>query len=272
MSSRARPSRTDFGAFRRELRRDWRGGTELTILETIDSTNALAKRTLASRSVEPLAAPLVFVAWSQTAGRGRRDRSWSSPGGGGIYASVLTPLHHGAVLETLPVLLPVVACAALRASGVRDCGLKWPNDLLIGGKKLGGFLVEAVTVGNQPSAAILGMGVNYETPTDPDLTTPAIGLVEVLRPLPTLAAVARRLLKPLVDRIAGFETVAMSELIGPYRALCVHRFGERLACRTAAETVEGDFAGFDDHGFLRLLVDADERLIGSGEIVERRDG
>lgn len=268
MSLRARPTSGGFEAFRSELRRDWRAGSDLAVLEAVDSTNAVARRALQDDATAPLGLPRVFVAWSQTAGRGRRGSSWSSPPGGGIYASVAMPLSGSAALEALPILLPVAACQALRSLGVPECGLKWPNDLLVGGRKLGGSLVEAVTVGSEPKAAVLGLGVNYGTPADPDLARLAIGLDGLLRPLPTLATLVRRVLEPLLDRIAHFEASGIEELITAYRELMVHRPGERLACRTATETVRGDFAGFDDRGFLRLAVRAGERLIGSGEVVE----
>lgn len=272
MSSRARPTEpagNGFRAFREELRAGWRRGAAPVVVRSVDSTNALARRALDAASTELLGAPRAFVAWGQTAGRGRRGRTWSSAPGGGVYASVLAPLTAPGSLELLPLLAPVVLCESLRAAGVAGCGLKWPNDLMVAGGKLGGVLIEAVSAAGGPRAAVVGFGVNYEAPSRRGLSGPAIGLAGLLRPPPSLAAVARRLLAPLVERLAALEDEAVGGLVAAYRTLSVHRAGDRLACRTATETLEGEFAGFDERGLLRLAVGPGERLLSAAEIVER---
>lgn len=267
MSWRNRP--TELEGFRSELERGWPPGIGLVVLPTVGSTNTLARRSLESGPIDVDPAPTAYVAWEQTAGRGRRGRRWSSPPGGGVYATVLAPLRTAGMLEILPLLVPVALCRALRSAGVASCGLKWPNDLVVEGRKVGGVLIEAVSAGGEPRAAIVGFGINYRTPDDAELATSAIGVAELIQPPPSLAAVARRLLDPLLDRLGRLETERLSDVVGSYRELSVHRAGDRLACRTAAETLEGAFAGFDDRGLLRLSVGAGERRIAAADIVER---
>lgn len=267
MSSRARPTEAGdgFEDFRAALRRDWPSGYSLDIRRRVDSTNALARRALDAGGSEGLR---TFVAWSQTAGRGRRGRGWLSPPGGGLYSSVLVPLPRAAMLELLPLLLPVSVCEALREIGVDDCSIKWPNDLMTGGAKLGGLLLEAVAAGSAPRAVILGVGVNRDRPRGDELATPPIGLVERLDPAPTLAELVGRILVPLLERLSRLDTLTAGDVIAPYRRLSAHAPGERVVCRTAADTVVGAFRGFDDRGFLRLDVEGGERRIGSGELVQ----
>ncbi len=257
-----------FEAFEDELRRSWRAAVGLDVVATVDSTNDRARRALESRATRSPEEPHVFVAWTQTAGRGRRGSSWSSPAGAGVYASVLVPIADPERLAGLPLLLPVVVGEAVRGLGVSGCGIKWPNDLLVNGAKLGGLLVESVSSGEKPRAALLGLGVNYRRPEERQLASRAVGLQELLASPPNLATVTRVLLEALLGELSAYRPSATADLVSRFEALSVHRIGDRLSCRTPAETVVGDFAGIDPRGFLRLVVADGERRISSGEIVE----
>ena len=100
----------------------------------------------------------LVIAARQTHGRGRAGRTWFSPAGAGIYASiVLKPKAPPAQWPTLSVLAGVAVVEELRRLGIRDARLKWPNDALIGERKVAGILVQA-----EPDAgfAVLGLGLN----------------------------------------------------------------------------------------------------------------
>ncbi len=136
----------------------------------LDSTNSATLAAAAQGAPEGT----VIAADRQTAGRGRRGRPWVSPPGVGLYASLLLRPGGGAGAWTLlPLLAGVAAAEAVRAVAGCDAGLKWPNDLLLNGRKIGGILVEAELTGAAPSAeagratggvAVLGLGVNVNTP------------------------------------------------------------------------------------------------------------
>lgn len=246
---------------------DWSGPASLVVSSSVDSTNAQARRAVTALAQKKRdIAPTVFVAWHQTAGRGRGGRRWESPAGDGVYASVLVPVVAAAALEALPLLLPVLLCRALRAIGLEGCGLKWPNDLVVDGRKLGGLLIESVSVGSSPQAAILGFGINYRTPES--TTAPAVGLVELLDSAPALVHWVTALLEPLVQALAKSESHELEHWVTEYRALTVHRSGDRLTCRTASEQLVGDFIGFDCRGFLRLKTEAGERTLAAGDLIE----
>jgi BirA family transcriptional regulator, biotin operon repressor / biotin---[acetyl-CoA-carboxylase] ligase len=128
----------------------------LEVLAETDSTNA---RVLAAE--RPVGELVACLAEYQSAGRGRRGRQWLSPPGAGICLSVggrvpAAPSDYAA----LPTAVGVACAAALEALGVRGIGLKWPNDLLLDGGKLGGILIELRGESQGPATVAVGLGLN----------------------------------------------------------------------------------------------------------------
>jgi len=145
--------------------------TDLALHEATASTNADA----ATAAREGVPEGLVVVAERQTAGRGRLDRRWESPARAGLAVSVLlrpekVPAHR---YGWLPLLAGVALTGAIRGIAELDAVLKWPNDLLVDGRKCGGILAEAVH-----DAVILGIGLNVTLRSDelpgPDATSLAL--------------------------------------------------------------------------------------------------
>lgn len=128
------------------------------VLETVDSTNNYALR-LARQEHAPEGT--LVIAEAQTAGRGRRDRRWFSPRGRSIYASVILRPRFGAPLAQLPTLLAAAAAAAAvqHLYGL-PARVKWPNDIQINGRKLGGILTESALSGQRIDYLVVGLGLN----------------------------------------------------------------------------------------------------------------
>ena len=119
---------------------------------TVGSTNDVAS-TLAAQGVEGA----VVIADEQTAGRGRRGRTWFSPPGSGLYISVVLTLARARVDRDRAMALLTLAAGVALAEAVEavtglSIEIKWPNDLLLGGRKLGGILAEAVASNARPAA------------------------------------------------------------------------------------------------------------------------
>lgn len=136
---------------------------QLTVLDTVDSTNLFLQRL-------PLAEQHghAVVADRQESGRGRRGRSWHSPPGGNIYLSVGWHFARPAdALLQLPLVVPVTVARALQQAGVSGAGIKWPNDILVDGRKLAGILVELRLHAAEGAGAVIGVGVNVSMPTVP---------------------------------------------------------------------------------------------------------
>lgn len=257
-----------FQDFVHDLEGSWGGVCEnLVLLAQVDSTNSLARR-IANDCLEECERlfPALIVAYEQVAGRGRQGNRWASPAGRGLYATLLRPVAEPESLQALPLLAAVGLCRGLNhhLDGAA-CRLKWPNDLLVEGRKIGGLLIESLLQGDETVAALIGFGINHgqgpeELPT-PDSTSLRLAAG---RP-PGLGELARDLVRALQAELdhAGDQGYAVAE----YESLSLHRPGDRLRCRLAEEVVEGTFLGFDSRGFLRLETAGRERLIPAGEVL-----
>ena len=137
-------------------------GRRVHYFETVDSTNTLA---LALGKAGDAQAGTVLVAETQTGGRGRLGKSWSSPKGSGLYCTLLL---RPAI--PLPYISRITLAAGLAAARAIDevCGvvsvIKWPNDVLIQGRKVAGILVECDISGEGGPLVALGVGINLGTP------------------------------------------------------------------------------------------------------------
>jgi BirA family biotin operon repressor/biotin-[acetyl-CoA-carboxylase] ligase len=129
----------------------------------IDSTSSeLLRRAGSGASAAPLQ---VCIAETQTAGRGRRGRVWQSPLGGNLYMSVLRRFDHGmGALAGLSLVVGLGVVEALGDCGICGMGLKWPNDVLVDGRKLAGILVELGGEFLGPCHAVIGIGINLHLP------------------------------------------------------------------------------------------------------------
>lgn len=247
------------------------------VVSRVDSTNRLARRVLTTYAADELPPPpFLVLALEQTAGRGRQGRAWASPRGCGVYATRVVPLPEGVptgdALESLPLLAGVGLARGLaglleRGGSGSGAGLKWPNDLLIEGRKVGGVLAESLALGAAPPVALIGFGVNLERPLEgPELPPGSTALADHLASPPDLGHLARVLLAGLEDELAHLGDLPRA--VAAYRELSVHRPGDALRCRIGGEVVEGAFTGFDDRGRLLLARDGEEVRVAAGEIVE----
>ena len=240
----------------------------ITVLPEVDSTNNYAKKLAQSGAPDGS----VVVAEQQTGGRGRMGRSFSSPPGLGVYLTVLLrPGVRADALGDLTVRVAAAMCDAVeRAAGVRP-GIKWTNDLILGGKKLCGILTELSVEAESGMAefVVAGIGVNVgQTPDDfpPEVRPVATSLREQTGktiPRARLAAEMIRALSRVAER-------ADEDWLEKYRADCVTIGRQVRVIRAGAErTARAD--GVDETGALLVTWDDDgshERIF-SGEVSVR---
>jgi BirA family biotin operon repressor/biotin-[acetyl-CoA-carboxylase] ligase len=130
----------------------------LEIADTLDSTN----RQLSRRVVENAPHGVVLATELQTQGRGRRGRTWHAGLGSGLAFSLLWRFNQGAgALSGLSLAVGVALIRALKQAGIHDAALKWPNDVLHNFRKLAGILIELQGDMLGPSAAVIGIGLNF---------------------------------------------------------------------------------------------------------------
>ena len=236
----------------------------LLAYDTLDSTSDEAKRLAIGGAGE---GTLVW-ARQQSAGRGRRERSWSSPPGN-LYASwVLHPRCSVGIAAQLGFVAAVAvgeACAPLLPNPA-DLGYKWPNDVLIGGSKMAGILLESQTAGDGALAwLVLGIGVNiasHPAATEYPATSLAAAGAGDVAPAAPLEAVAAHFLAwyRRWHRGEGFAEVRAAWLA---RA---HRLGSKIRVRLPREEISGRFAGLDEDGRLLLDSAAGRQRIAAAEI------
>ena len=250
------------------LTRDFPDAVENAVyVDRVDSTHALSLRIMEQMDELGFAlGPTVIVAAQQTLGRGRNDRCWQSPAGG-LYLSWTRSGVSDDIIGRLPMLAAAAAHNAISAGGVPHARIKWPNDVVVDGKKLAGLLIQVRRAAT--GWVTVGFGVNLETAPELEDTavTGAIALAELVEPGPLeLRSVA----------IAGEFVASLTRYFadpGPalelWRRRLVHRPGERMTVRLGdGETATGTYRGLTAEGFLRLGTDGDERIITSGDIFE----
>jgi BirA family biotin operon repressor/biotin-[acetyl-CoA-carboxylase] ligase len=238
---------------------------------SIDSTNALAKRLADQGAPEGT----LVITEEQTAGRGRRGRSWASPAGANLLFSVLLrPPVEGDRVFVLTMVLALAGVKALsRVAGVRAM-IKWPNDLYVGTKKLAGILTEFSVRGKKIDWAVLGMGMNVSWhPEVPEGSgAPATSLLEE-----TGQRVSRNDL--LSEILTGFEALyrdvvdgSMKPLYEEWNQNCLV-LGKAVLIESDTERIEGNALRIDDGGAL-IIEDAagNERKILTGDVSLRLAG
>jgi BirA family biotin operon repressor/biotin-[acetyl-CoA-carboxylase] ligase len=199
----------------------------------------------------------VFVADSQTKGRGRRGHTWTSPPGENLtFSLLLRPAiaAERASAVALVVGLAVRAIAARRVSA--PVTIKWPNDVLAAGKKLAGILVESRLSGAHVEAVVVGVGVNVHMRALPDdIRSVATSLALLGDAAPSREAVLVECLAELEPRLAAFTAAGLRDLVLELRA-----HDALLGAELAVNGVRGIGAGIDEDGAL-LLRDATGRAI-----------
>ncbi|GAB4525338.1 MAG: hypothetical protein Fur0018_09690 [Anaerolineales bacterium] len=238
----------------------------LRYLAVTDSTNTEAVR-WAEEGAPDLS---VVVADAQTAGRGRAGRRWYTPAGAGLAVSVvLRPAEEAASPLRLTGLGAVCIAQALRQSLGLAAQVKWPNDVLLEGRKVAGVLVETAWQGADWQYAVLGMGVNVRSGAAlPDVRFPATDIESVLgRRVPRA-----ELLYVILERLVGWRHgLAGPDFLQTWEMLLAYR-GETITLEMAHPPhVTGTLLGLCEDGALRLrLSDGRERAFSSGEMVHLR--
>jgi BirA family transcriptional regulator, biotin operon repressor / biotin---[acetyl-CoA-carboxylase] ligase len=223
-------------------------------LETCLSTNDVAREMARGGAAEGT----VVVADEQTSGRGTKGRVWHSARGKGLYVSVvLRP--RAASMALLPLAAGLAARDAVAAACGLEAGLRWPNDLVFGGRKLGGILCESAFMGNLPDYAVLGTGLNLshaEGDFPPELRAEAVSIAAAAgRPLEREGLLAG-LLAETARRAAMLERGApgAEELLADFERCSAYRPGDRIAVRIGDETVRGAYWGLDPDGALVVVA------------------
>ncbi len=237
-------------------------GQDLTVMESVGSTNQVLRERLKQGHLAPGS---TVIAREQTAGRGRLGRVWQSPAGQGLYTSVLVyppPARYGGILSLLAGV--ALSDAVRRVCGV-PCGLKWPNDGVIGGKKYAGILVEA---GSHPEIwAVIGMGVNVRG-TVPEEMAAATTLARAAGQEVDPAVLWLELAKALETRYEQWVSTGDHPVAEAWRAVTT-TVGQMVVVSGPGGGFTGKAVDIDDSGALLVEGPAGVVPVSSGEVSVR---
>lgn len=253
----------DAGQIMQGLEGAFRSAIELAVLDEVDSTNAEIVRR--RRGIGGDRVP-VCIADCQTAGRGRRGRQWQSPRGQNLYLSLgLTFQGSFAMLDGLSLVLGVAVAEALERQGVPDVGLKWPNDIFLGGSKLSGILVELqgeLEEGVVQVVAGIGLNVHMKDGTGVDQSWNSLAMA-----LPERRWCRSELAASIINAVLGAVDEFTEQGFGVFRERWQDRdiFSGKALVASQGE-LSGIGRGIDDSGNY-LIADGGELVkVRAGEI------
>lgn len=240
---------------------------------TIEVVRATASTNsdLMALAAEGAASGYVRVAELQTQGRGRRGRTWIAPLGSALTFSLLWRFEQGAAALSGLSLVVGLACArALADAGARGVGVKWPNDLQIDGRKLGGILIELQGDALGPSVAVIGIGINVRLPRAviDALDQPAADLADVAGDVDRNVLLAG-LLRELATWIDRFNAHGFAPLEAEFRRWHVLQGRPVTVSLASGERVDGVVDSVAPDGALVLATSGGIRRFHGGEVSVR---
>ncbi len=236
----------------------------VAVIPRVTSTNLVARRVLDECLDNELSLPqAIIIAREQFAGRGRNERAWSSPPGKGIYATTLLT-RSKAELPLFPLEMANAIAVYLRETFGIDARIKWPNDVLAGGRKIAGILIEAR--GQDDRAHLLiGTGINLE-PVESDTRPNATSVSETARHGYEGIDSATTAFIEFLDRRFS-RPVQASTVLAEWRGLTVHRRGDAVSSIIGERTVSGTWDGIDDHGRALIRSGGETIAVSAGDLI-----
>jgi len=239
------------------------------VLLQVDSTNHYLS---SSTPPEPGRA-ILCVAETQTAGRGRRGRSWVAPFGSGICMSLAwTFAESPPTFSALSLAVGVAIARVLRAHGAQDVKLKWPNDIVWQGRKLGGILIEMRGESVGPSQVVIGLGLNTRMPSQVRLelakqqATLIADIYEILREhTPTRSALVAAITTELLATLQTFANKGFEPFVDAWHELD-SLANAPVRVLSANAIVEGVARGVASDGALLVDVAGRQQRFVSGDV------
>ncbi len=238
-------------------------GKKIEILNTVDSTNEEIKR----RAAKGEKSGLIIVAEEQTKGKGRLGKSWDGHKGGLFFTALIRPELSPGEISSITLAAGYGVCLAIREYTGLDARIKWPNDVIIGNKKVVGILTEIAAQADMLDYAAIGIGINvnhrsFSEEISDKATSLYIELGKEINRNDFFRCVIGRL-----DKVISSFIVSMSiDDISSFTELCA-TIGRRVSVQRGVRLIEGKATGINPNGEL-IIVDDDgeEYIINSGEV------
>lgn len=241
-----------------------RSSMALEIVGCTDSTNKYLMQKLAA-----LESGHVCLAEYQTDGKGRRGRQWHAAYGSSILVSFYWQFRQGpAKLGGLSLAVGVAAAEALTRCGIDGIGIKWPNDIVRGGKKLAGILIEISGESDGPSNTVVGMGVNVSIENIKDrIDQPSADLTSCGADMDR-NMVASDLIGSILAALPEYEAAGLDGFAERWRRYDILR-GREVVMHLPGEVISGRAVGIDSGGLLEVKTDMGIRKFSYGDVTLR---
>jgi len=248
----------------RDIVRNLRTIESIALIPRLASTNLVARRIVNECIENELSLPqAMIIAGEQFAGKGRNDRSWSSPAGKGIYATTLLT-RTSRDLPLIPLAMATIVASFLRDTYGIDARIKWPNDVLVTGRKIAGILIEA-RMQEDRVYMLVGTGVNVE-PVNDDARPNAIAISEASpKNFTGIEDATRAFIEHIDEQLA--KPLDHDEVLAQWRALSIHQPGDRIQCVLGDRTVSGTWTGIDEQGRAVLNTPEGPLSVSAGDLV-----
>ena len=206
----------------------------------------------------------MLVAESQPGAKGRGGKAWKAAAGRGLYLTIVRPAAEGEPLSVVPIAMARWLRDAVEGATRVKAGLKWPNDLYVGRRKLAGVLSEARTQGDDTYVAV-GIGLNVLD------TAASVGVAGAT----TLEEEAGRpfdlapLLQGVLDRIdQELASPDWNREVERWEKASLHEKGDRMTVLRDGQEISGEYLGLSPAGFLRLKTSEGEAVLSAGEVAK----
>jgi BirA family biotin operon repressor/biotin-[acetyl-CoA-carboxylase] ligase len=237
---------------------DW----AVRVYDSVDSTNAQAMRLIDGGE----SLPVLVLAERQTAGRGRRGRRWVSPFAENLYYSLAMRVDGGMrQLEGLSLLVGLAVVKMLRDMGVNGAGLKWPNDVLVGGRKLAGVLLELTGDPADVCHVVVGIGINVNMRASDEVDQSWTSMLLESGGVIDRNQVVAHLSKALDTYLSAHRNVGFGAFQVEWEANHLWQ-GRPVTLLAGSSAVEGVVVGIDAVGALRLKVGDQVQSFSGGEL------
>ena len=237
---------------------------DIGVVFKTNSTNSYLLNQLDNESIH---GSVVFAEY-QLGGRGRRNKKWISPIGSGICFSVgwrfeVMPISLG----LLSLYMGIAVARSLNSLKIKEVGLKWPNDIITTGHKIGGILLDIRGESTGPLDVIVGVGINYELPKYRLISVdqPIIDVCSVSKKRFSRNMIAASLLSNVLEILHDLQTGANLNLLNEWRQFDYY-IGKEATLILPNEKITGILKGVDEQGSLLMLVDGKLLSYRSGEV------
>ncbi|MEO8218892.1 MAG: biotin--[acetyl-CoA-carboxylase] ligase [Acidobacteriota bacterium] len=238
----------------------------VAVIPRVSSTNILARRISDECFENDLPVPsAILLAGEQLAGKGRGSRTWYSPPEKGIYATTMQTITPGE-LPLLPLEIGNIVAGFLRETYALDARLKWPNDVLVQGRKIAGILIEARTRDDEV-AVLIGTGINVSAlgTEGPEKATSIVESAGLERSSMNLSAATTAFIEYVDARLAA--PLDPERILAEWNSLSAHSSGDRMSCVVGEKTVTGTWGGIDDRGRAVIEHNGEKTLISAGDLI-----